>query len=560
MLITFRSVLAAFMFLCFNVVVFTKNSDKTIYRAEGETGELFLDSVSGSITSVTWKHGADMAVEFSGGSTEAYRQFKGRSQVNSSTGALTITGLTRGDSGVYTAEINYKEQETKIQLLVISRVSKPTVSTSCNSGMTSCVYTCEANITGAEPVTYSWKLGDKLLDTETENITITKEEPESKMSIRCELKNPVSSDSSKSLDSPFHIFDRNRIVTIVFVGVALLGLIGGVGVLAFMYIKKLKSGEWKPAQHQGTSPEKEGLLPKATTVYAVSFHQSPNSSHEAEGSNGPEAPETSNHVQNSVPNNITEAQVIIHMENTSETDMPEGSNQNPTSECSLEAERTCLDDQETATDIPRTTSSTDNNREEGEEGEREEEGKKGEEGEEEEREEAKEEEGKKGEKGEEGGEEGEEGEREEAKEEEGKKGEEGEEEEREEAKEEEGKKGEEGEEEEREEAKEEEGKKGEEGGEEGEEGEREEAKEEEGKKGEEGGEEGEEAKEEEGKKGEEGEEAKEEEGKKGEKGEEGGEEGEEGGEKVKGGGEKGEEGAEDEEGTLRNLEPGPSIR
>uniref|UniRef100_A0AAQ6IUE2 Ig-like domain-containing protein n=1 Tax=Anabas testudineus TaxID=64144 RepID=A0AAQ6IUE2_ANATE len=508
MLITFRSVLAAFMFLCFNVVVFTKNSDKTIYRAEGETGELFLDSVSGSITSVTWKHGADMAVEFSGGSTEAYRQFKGRSQVNSSTGALTITGLTRGDSGVYTAEINYKEQETKIQLLVISRVSKPTVSTSCNSGMTSCVYTCEANITGAEPVTYSWKLGDKLLDTETENITITKEEPESKMSIRCELKNPVSSDSSKSLDSPFHIFDRNRIVTIVFVGVALLGLIGGVGVLAFMYIKKLKSGEWKPAQHQGTSPEKEGLLPKATTVYAVSFHQSPNSSHEAEGSNGPEAPETSNHVQNSVPNNITEAQVIIHMENTSETDMPEGSNQNPTSECSLEAERTCLDDQETATDIPRTTSSTDNNREEGEEGEREEEGKKGEEG----------------------GEEGEEGEREEAKEEEGKKGEEGEEEEREEAKEEEGKKGEEGEEGEREEAKEEEGKKGEEGGEKGEEG------------------------------GEEGEEAKEEEGKKGEKGEEGGEEGEEGGEKVKGGGEKGEEGAEDEEGTLRNLEPGPSIR
>lgn len=125
--------------------------------------------------------------------------FSGHAQVNSSTGALIITGLTREHSGVYKAEINNKVvEESKSELLVIckwtsfvftaevkssvsffvpfpsARVSKPTVSTSCNGEKMPCVFTCEANTTGAEPVSYSWMSGGKNMTEETNTVTITK--------------------------------------------------------------------------------------------------------------------------------------------------------------------------------------------------------------------------------------------------------------------------------------------------------------------------------------------------------------------------------------------------
>ncbi|CAK6982285.1 uncharacterized protein LOC128354439 isoform X2, partial [Scomber scombrus] len=71
-----------------------------------------------------------------------------------------MTGLTLDDSGIYTVEINGKET-SQTQLLVISPVPKPTISISCDPGMTSCVLTCSGNITGADPVTYWWTAGDK---------------------------------------------------------------------------------------------------------------------------------------------------------------------------------------------------------------------------------------------------------------------------------------------------------------------------------------------------------------------------------------------------------------
>lgn len=47
-----------------------------IYKAAGDTVELSPGPVSGPITSVTWKHGKDIAIEVHS-STESYNQFKG---------------------------------------------------------------------------------------------------------------------------------------------------------------------------------------------------------------------------------------------------------------------------------------------------------------------------------------------------------------------------------------------------------------------------------------------------------------------------------------------------
>ncbi|XP_067438714.1 uncharacterized protein [Thunnus thynnus] len=71
--------------------------------------------------------------------------------LNTLTGALTITGLTPDDSGSYTVEINNKVT-SKTQLLVISPVSKPTISLSCESEMTYCVLTCSERSTTSPDV------------------------------------------------------------------------------------------------------------------------------------------------------------------------------------------------------------------------------------------------------------------------------------------------------------------------------------------------------------------------------------------------------------------------
>lgn len=125
--------------------------------------------------------------------------------LNSSTGALTITGLTRDDSGSYTVQINNSSITKTTQLLVIckwryfvwslanrvcfsswiqilvvcsffflpARVSKPSVSTWCEPEMSYCLFTCEGNTTDAEPIEYLWSASDisRLSSAKVYNLT-----------------------------------------------------------------------------------------------------------------------------------------------------------------------------------------------------------------------------------------------------------------------------------------------------------------------------------------------------------------------------------------------------
>ncbi|XP_067438712.1 lymphocyte function-associated antigen 3-like [Thunnus thynnus] len=170
-----------------------------LYGKIGDKAVLTSDSVVNHITSIEWKHGPDLAMEWYGGETTAYRHFKDRGLLNTSTGALTITGLTPDDSGSYTVEINNKVT-SKTQLLVISPVSKPTLSIWCEPEMTYCVLTCNGNTTGVELVTYWWTSGaDTWSSTKEHNIT--KEDNE--LWFSCVFKNPVSSSSSEKVFNPF---------------------------------------------------------------------------------------------------------------------------------------------------------------------------------------------------------------------------------------------------------------------------------------------------------------------------------------------------------------------
>lgn len=124
--------------------------------------------------------------------------FVDRGVLNTSTGALTIKGLARDDSGSYTPEINDKVKATKelrvicewrktwmksgertgmvwLSLLVFSlslsaRVSKPSLSRQCDAENKYCVFTCEGNTTDAEPITFRWRASDYVFESSNVNV------------------------------------------------------------------------------------------------------------------------------------------------------------------------------------------------------------------------------------------------------------------------------------------------------------------------------------------------------------------------------------------------------
>ncbi|KAF7663198.1 hypothetical protein LDENG_00214750 [Lucifuga dentata] len=168
-------------------------------------GEVVLSpgspAVSGPISSFVWKHAKDLAMEWIGGKLYPYRHFKERGHLNTSTGALTISGLTPEDSGLYTAEINYK-QASITHLQVISAVPKPVVSVSCDTKVTLCTLSCDGNTMNAEPLTYSWTAGDMVFSPSSKELNITQED-NSNTDVSCMMKNPVSVERSEPITNLF---------------------------------------------------------------------------------------------------------------------------------------------------------------------------------------------------------------------------------------------------------------------------------------------------------------------------------------------------------------------
>ncbi|TDG96307.1 hypothetical protein EPR50_G00238700 [Perca flavescens] len=195
-------VLAAW--LCVVLAVVSADSETPLYKKVGDDVVLKPGTTSGIIANIMWKHGLDIAIQWDGTEFEYYRQFKVRSRLNTTNGEMTIMGLTKNDSGLYTPEINALAKNA-IRLVVISPVPKPTVSKlgkSCGDEETSCILTCEGNTTGAEPVTYRWKSDNNVTGSSKEQV-INKDNSWEIKEFRCELENPVSQMSSDPFSNPF---------------------------------------------------------------------------------------------------------------------------------------------------------------------------------------------------------------------------------------------------------------------------------------------------------------------------------------------------------------------
>ncbi|XP_078797347.1 uncharacterized protein LOC144989137 [Oryzias latipes] len=163
-----------------------------------------------SITSITWKHGDNLAVDWFGGDPTFYNIFNNTCSLNTTTGELTINNVRPEHSGVYTPDINGKTRSA-MKLRVLSPVPKPSIIHDCNPEKTKCNLTCTltCNLTCSDTckidtagdlgdVEVFWILDDSRVNGSELQIT---EDTKTETFI-CSLKNSVSSENSAKLLNP----------------------------------------------------------------------------------------------------------------------------------------------------------------------------------------------------------------------------------------------------------------------------------------------------------------------------------------------------------------------
>ncbi|XP_035006236.1 uncharacterized protein LOC118103420 isoform X2 [Hippoglossus stenolepis] len=202
-------------------------------------------SVTGSITKIIWKDGLNIAVQWEAADSDVtyYRHFKERGSLNTSSGAMTIRGLTQNDSKLYTPEIN-SVMATPTLLTVLAPVPVPTVTTSCNEEKSSCTLTCDGNVKDVKLVIYNWKSDDVQLTNSSKDHHVEKENSLSVKEFSCELENPVSRESSEPIANPF-ITDTTKAEWKLNINTGLIVFISLLGaVLLLVLVHRWKAGMW----------------------------------------------------------------------------------------------------------------------------------------------------------------------------------------------------------------------------------------------------------------------------------------------------------------------------
>ncbi|XP_036980839.1 SLAM family member 7-like [Acanthopagrus latus] len=204
-------------------------------------------TVTETITNILWKFNGNVLAEWVKDQVELfyYEKYKDRTTLNTTTGKLVIGKMGKDDAGVYTVEINNKVHGQSYNAKWITRVTKPTVvfrPLTCGNESESCSVTCDGkepeSLTDAEPIDYSWKIGEKDWKMMKKDITITSAETETESirEISCRMKNPVSQEDSEPKVNPLfklkpevwkvHLRLSLHAVFWVFVGCVLLIPIG----------------------------------------------------------------------------------------------------------------------------------------------------------------------------------------------------------------------------------------------------------------------------------------------------------------------------------------------
>uniref|UniRef100_A0A3Q2PE71 Ig-like domain-containing protein n=1 Tax=Fundulus heteroclitus TaxID=8078 RepID=A0A3Q2PE71_FUNHE len=175
-------------------------------------GSLVVDpKVSYPITSLTWKHNGNIQAEWIKDviPLEYFGDFKGRSEVNLTTGELTISNMLKADEGTFNMEINGRELPGRFRVVGVKNLHSVMVEVmtpaECTRASLNCTLECGGDFSDAGPVQYFWKKGETGPWEENEK-TITIPNPEETLcfkSFSCKAKNPVSEKESNPAKNPF---------------------------------------------------------------------------------------------------------------------------------------------------------------------------------------------------------------------------------------------------------------------------------------------------------------------------------------------------------------------
>ncbi|KAK2908493.1 hypothetical protein Q8A67_004330 [Cirrhinus molitorella] len=191
------------MLVAICIMVFSTEafSGEDVWKAVGETVSFRPTNINPPFTSIIWKQRSSSDVvkviewDIDDGISTPYPRFKDITTLDEKTGQITITNLALMHSGLYTIDINSKEQEQKYTLEVLALVPKPVIKIEKSSNSEVVYLICEYN----EAIIWKNSAGETLKGSKNhlpgEFITVEKQgNPENFYT--CTLKNAVSEKTS----------------------------------------------------------------------------------------------------------------------------------------------------------------------------------------------------------------------------------------------------------------------------------------------------------------------------------------------------------------------------
>uniref|UniRef100_A0A3Q1F4R2 Ig-like domain-containing protein n=1 Tax=Acanthochromis polyacanthus TaxID=80966 RepID=A0A3Q1F4R2_9TELE len=198
---------------------------------------------SDTIRSITWKFKDGIVGEFNKETLplEYSPVYKDRAKVDTTTGELEISNMTKTDSGLYTVEINDRIQDGGYDVRVIKQVPEPRAimrPLTCTQSSESCSLSCGGDITEAGPVTFYFKKGDGGWEKGDQTITImNNNDTHAVETFSCRMENPLGQKDSEPVDNPFYVKSNPGLIVGIVLGVlAVVGVIGGV--IVGLFLKK----------------------------------------------------------------------------------------------------------------------------------------------------------------------------------------------------------------------------------------------------------------------------------------------------------------------------------
>ncbi|XP_016318391.1 uncharacterized protein LOC107670330 [Sinocyclocheilus anshuiensis] len=176
------------LFVC--VILSRFNAVTSIIYVENGKSVTLNPNVQGDPEDILWTFNGNKVAEHDLNEFQEYGQFRGRSEIQITTGQLTVLRMTSQDSGIYWSaiQIDGKLQNSENEVQVIDAVQEPNVTCILNNITESKILFC--SVSSQFQTTFEWT-GSNSIQHSGQELHISKEEkPDSVFT--CTVKNEVS--------------------------------------------------------------------------------------------------------------------------------------------------------------------------------------------------------------------------------------------------------------------------------------------------------------------------------------------------------------------------------